>query len=175
MVDEETEEGEKQQRERLNKIRKQTLLEITQTLGISNASTHSQIRREIHERISPHIHHKDSTPAPSEDTVTLMSLNMRGLKNKLTNIDGVDLFAYCKEQNVHLLNIQDHKIKESDAPFIQYAAKTGIPDMDNSGINMQHGHIGSRGLSRVGGTAQLCGGTIGKYRTLEIKDPRGWG
>ena len=45
MVEEGTEEGEKQQRARLNNIRKQTLLEMTQTLGISNASTHSQIRR----------------------------------------------------------------------------------------------------------------------------------
>ena len=56
MIDNGTKKGEHQQRERLNIIRKKTLLQMTQTLGITNESTHSQIRKEIHKRIEKHKH-----------------------------------------------------------------------------------------------------------------------
>jgi len=88
-----TKRGEYKQRENIREIRKKTLLRMTKTLGISDNSTHSQIRKEIHARVEKHIHYKDIHDAPSAQLVTLMSLNMRGLRSKLTSIDGIDLFA----------------------------------------------------------------------------------
>ena len=170
-----TKKGDFGQKERLREIRTKTLLEISHTLGISDTSTHSQIRKIIDERVNEHLHCFPQSSARHQDEVTLMSLNMRGMRGKLTSLDGIDLFSYCRERNVQLLNIQDHNMCESQAHFIQYAAKAGIPDMEHSAITMQHGHIGSRGTNRVGGTAQICGGTLGRYRTKEITDLRGWG
>ena len=170
-----TKKGDFGQKERLREIRTKTLLELSHTLGISDTSTHSQIRRIIDERVDEHLHCFPQSSARNQDEVTLMSLNMRGMRGKLTSLDGIDLFSYCRERNVQLLNIQDHNMCESQAHLIQYAAKAGIPDMEHSAITMQHGHIGSRGTNRVGGTAQICGGTLGRYRTKEITDLRGWG
>lgn len=160
-------------------VRKKVLLEFATELGCSDNDM-SQIRRSVDERMQKEMH-KFHYIAPrgnknSRLLATIMSLNMRSLNNKLTSANGIELWSYCKKQKVEAFCIplaQDHRMWDSQAPSVQAAARTIMPNMQDSSISMQ-GTPGKNENTPVGGTALLCGGVLSKYNTAEITDHRGW-
>ena len=160
-------------------MREQQLVSMCNTLGITSSPSYGKVKQMIDKRVMNGLHTnggiKVDTPGNKHSSCTLMSLNMRSIRNKLTSIEGIDLWTYCRDMNVQGFCIQDHKLHETQAPLIQAAARAVMPSMYNSCISMQEGHPCARGKAKVGGTSFLCGGKLSKYRSKEIKDRRGWG
>ena len=165
--------------QQVKKMREQQLVSMCNTLGITSSPSYGKVKQMIDKRVMNGLHTnggiKVDTPGNKHSSCTLMSLNMRSIRNKLTSIEGIDLWTYCRDMNVQGFCIQDHKLHETQAPLIQAAARAVMPSMYNSCISMQEGHPCARGKAKVGGTSFLCGGKLSKYRSKEIKDRRGWG
>ena len=167
-------------REMINKTRLEVIESMAKTLGIpADSATYKEVRDRLHNRMQTELHAGDSTQHynkhESNHTCAIASLNMRGMNNKLTSLEGIELWEYCKSTGVQALLIQDHKMHDKTGVKIQSAARAVMPSMANSVVTMQHGHDGKTKGTKVGGTATLIGGALAKYKATEIKDPRGWG
>ena len=156
--------------------RAEALVSISESLGIKGHNLEA-IRSQINARVYKNLNEneiydeKHTCNGNNKHTsCTIMSCNMRSIKNKLTSINGIDLWSYCKSKHVQGFCIQDHQLREHEAPRIQAAARAVIPNMYNSTISIQQAPT-----TKIGGAALLCGGALSRYKSAEIKDQRGWG
>ena len=108
---------------------------------------------------------------------SLMTMNMRGLKNKIYNVDGIDFCRFVKKYGVLACGAQDLNMREQEKQKIVQHMKFTIPEtMSDNIVTMQEGLKGKTDIKHDG-----CGLIVGNELAMfassvpEIVDPRGWG
>merc|ERR1711865_187293 len=126
----------------VGEIRRAVLLEFAKELGCPEKDI-ATLRKAVDARIASHLHTLQcgvqQERTRGRNHCTLMSLNVRSLRNKLTSNNGIELWSYAKQQRVEGLCIQDHKMWDRESPRIQAAARAIIPNMGDSSLSIHQG------------------------------------
>ena len=165
----------------MRKIRKKIMHEMINNLFDADTAPNkslSYIREEIDKRANIKLYAGtyDTRSNQNHRYCAITSCNMRGIKNKLSSINGVDFWGYNKEVGSQCICIQDHHLLNTQSKRMIAAAGTVIPDMQNgSFVSQQSTSYTEKKQIRVGGIATLTGGILHRYRSKSIQDKRHWG
>jgi hypothetical protein len=111
----------RQNREMINNTRKEVIDSMAKTLGISaDSATFKAIRDKLHTRMQGELHVGENPQMQmhqNNHTCAITSLNMRGMNNKLTSLEGIELWEYCKSIGVQVqaLLMQDANARSQNA------------------------------------------------------------
>ena len=163
----------------LDDARKEAMLQLARSLSLTGEHLHV-MHDSIKRRIRSALHHGDDLQSivsrSKRQLCSIVSCNMRGMRNKCTSLNGIDFWSYCALLGAQSICMQDTHFTDKQAVKLLAAAKCSMPEMENCSIAAQQScSFTHKGNIRVGGVAALCGSTLAKYRTSEISDKRKWG
>ena len=165
----------------MSRLRKEAMQEMMQNLygeGHHNNTSLSYVRQAIERRANTLLYKTgyDNRSNQHHRYCSITSCNMRGIKNKLNSLNGIDFWSYNKEVGSQFICIQDHHLLNKQSPRMIASAGRVIPDMEHgSYVSQQSTSFTSKGELRVGGVAALTGGILHRYRSKQIQDKRHWG
>ena len=165
----------------MSRLRKEAMQEMMQNLygeGHHNNTSLSYVRQAIERRANTLLYKTgyDNRSNQHHRYCSITSCNMRGIKNKLNSLNGIDFWSYNKEVGSQFICIQDHHLPNKQSPRMIASAGRVIPDMEHgSYVSQQSTSFTSKGELRVGGVAALTGGILHRYRSKQIQDKRHWG
>ena len=167
--------------EKMRQLRKNMMQEMMNNLfdaDTAPSKSLSYLRTAIDRRADTELYagNYDKRSNQHHKYCAITSCNMRGIKNKLSSVDGIDFWGYNKEVGSQFICIQDHHLLNSQSPRMIAAAGTVIPGMQNGSlVSQQSTSYTDKKQIRVGGVAALSGGILHRYRYKSIQDKRHWG